>query len=259
MAKHLLTVLIIATFFFVSCKSTKGIKGSATANPNLAVKTVLASHKQANTDFSTLAGRLYVSYEDAKNSQGIGVSLRMEKDKQIWLKASLLGATIAKVHITPTSVQYYETINNTYFDGDFSLLSEVLGTDIDFEKAQAILLGQALVSVKPNTTTMTVVTNKYKLQPRAAIDGFLYTLFLNPDTFKVHEQVIQQPAQNRNLQVLYGPYQSIEKQAFPTRIAIKALEGEAQTTIDIQYRKIDLNPSINFSFSIPEGYNPISL
>lgn len=259
MSKYTRLIVLVILATLSSCKSVKGIKGSATANTNAAVKTVLASHNQAVTTFNTLAARLYVSYEDAKNSQGIGVSLRMEKDKQIWLKASVLGATIAKVYITPTSVQYYETLSNTYFDGDFTLLSDVLGTDIDFQKAQSILLGQALVNLKPSSTTMTVVTNKYKLQPSAAIQGFLYTLFLNPDTFKVSEQVIQQPAENRNLMVFYGPYQSIDKQAYPTTIAIKAIENNEQTTIDIEYRKIDINPNVNFSFDIPQGYTPLTL
>jgi hypothetical protein len=50
---------------------------------------------------------------------------------------------MAKASITPTSVSYYEKIKGTYFEGDFSALSQWLGTDLDFNKIQNMLLGEA--------------------------------------------------------------------------------------------------------------------
>ena len=101
-------------------------------------KDIIKTHDAAVPDFLTLAARMHVVYENEKKHQSITVSLRMEKDEKIWIKASLLGITMAKVLITPETVSYYETISNTYFDGDFRLLSDWLGTEIDFEKAQSI-------------------------------------------------------------------------------------------------------------------------
>ena len=46
---------------------------------------------------------------------------------------------MAKALITPTKVSYYEKINNTYFEGDFSLLSNWLGTDLDFQKSSKFI------------------------------------------------------------------------------------------------------------------------
>jgi hypothetical protein len=48
---------------------------------------------------------------------------------------------MAKASITPTSVSYYEKIKGTYFEGDFSALSQWLGTDLDYNKIQNMLLG----------------------------------------------------------------------------------------------------------------------
>src|SRR5690606_14237698 len=92
-------------------------------------------------------------YETEDRSQSITVSLRMEKDKIIWVKASILGITIAKVLITPDSVGYYETIGKTYFEGDFTLLGEWLGTPINFQQAQNLLLGQSIFDLNASQYT----------------------------------------------------------------------------------------------------------
>ena len=91
----------------MSCKGTKSAAGTT---DNLAVKSIVASHDAASPNFTTLAARVQVVYEDEKKQQSITVSLRMEKDKIIWMKASLLGITLAKAKITPQRVSYYETI-----------------------------------------------------------------------------------------------------------------------------------------------------
>lgn len=252
-------ILLIATLFLSACGGIKPVTGSSTADSSLALKSIIASHKSAEPDFNTLAGRMYVAYEDEKKSQGITVSLRMQKDEKIWIKASLLGVTIAKALITKNSVQYYETIGNTYFDGDFALLSKWLGTDIDFNKAQAILLGQSVFDLNANNYKTVVVANKYRLQPKNPLGDFYFSVLLNPDTFKVSQESVSQPSEMRQLDVQYGQYQLIDNQLFPTTIEVNTDDDGKNTKIEVEYRKIELNPSINFSFNIPEGYSPIEL
>lgn len=257
--KRNLLFLFAVILLLVSCKSIKGINGSETANTSLQAKDIISTHKQASPKFTTMAGRIKVEYEDEKKSQSMTVSLRMEKDKKIWIKASLLGITLAKVLITPEKVSYYETISNTYFDGDFTLLSDWLGTDVDFEKTQAILLGQTMFNLNKGTYTSEVVNNKYKLLPKRQLENFIHSLFLNPDNFKVASATLSQPRANRMLTVHYGPYQQIDGAYYPSEVSINSLEGDSRTRIDVTYRKIDLNVSVSFPFDIPQGYEPIDL
>lgn len=252
-------ILSLFTFVLSACGGIKPVTGSSAADKSLGLKSIIASHNNAAPNFNTLAGRMYVAYEDEKKSQGITVSLRMQKDEKIWIKASILGVTIAKALITKNSVQYYETIGKTYFDGDFALLSDWLGTDIDFKKAQAILLGQSVFDLNANAYSSAIVTNKYRLQPKNPLGDFLFSILLNPDTFKVSQERVSQPSEKRNLTVQYGDYQLIESQLFPTKIEINVNEDDEKTKIEVTYRKIDLNPNINFSFKIPNGYSQIEL
>lgn len=249
-------VLALFTLLLFSCKGTKTITSDA---EDLAVKTIVTSHDAASPNFTTLAARVYVLYEDEKKQQGITVSLRMEKDKVIWMKASLIGITLAKAKITPNSVSYYETVGRTYFDGDFSLLSDWLGTAIDFKKAQSILLGQSIFPIENGKYTTTIQGDKYKLQPKTQPFNFIHSLLLLSSNFKIASETLSQPNEDRILTIRYDEYQTIEGGLYPSEIHVMASEKESTTKIDVTYRKIEPNVSINFPFTIPDGYSEMKL
>lgn len=251
--------LIFLVFVMASCGGAKKIAGSNVPNSELSVKNIINAHEAATPDFKTLAARVQVVYEDEKRLQSITTSVRMEKDKIIWIKASVLGVTLAKILITPERVSYYETLGSSYFDGDFELLSKMLGTEIDFEKAQAILLGQSILDLKASDLTVDILQNKYKLQPKRQQQNFIFSLLLHPENYKVASVNVSQPSDSRLLTIRYGDYQLLEGSYYPSTIELYATEKEEKTKIDINYKKIELNVSISFPFDIPEGYEEIKL
>lgn len=245
-----LIVLIIT-----SCGGAKKITNIEEAS----AKQVINSHKAASPDFKTLAGRMKLVYETDEKMQSITVSLRMEKDKNIWIKASILGITISKVLITPTRVSYYESIGRTYFEGDFALLGEWLGTPINFQQTQNLLLGQSIFTLNPAEYTTEVFQNKFKLRPKQQPQNFIHSLFLNPENFKIASETLSQPNDERLLSIRYGDYQELEGQFYPQDIMIHTSEKGSTTKIEINYKKIDLNVNVSFPFDIPQGYEEIQL
>lgn len=245
-----LIVLIIT-----SCGGAKKITNIEEAS----AKQVINSHKAASPDFKTLAGRMKLVYETDEKMQSITVSLRMEKDKNIWIKASILGITISKVLITPTRVSYYESIGRTYFEGDFALLGEWLGTPINFQQTQNLLLGQSIFTLNPAEYTTEVFQNKFKLRPKQQPQNFIHSLFLNPENFKIASETLSQPNDERLLSIRYGDYQELEGQFYPQDIMIHTSEKGSTTKIEINYKKIDLNMNVSFPFDIPQGYEEIQL
>lgn len=256
--KRYLAFLWISLVLFSACKGTKNTSIQGVANSNLSLSKVINLHDSSESNFKTLASRVQVVYEDSKKRQSITVSLRMEKDKVIWIKASILGITLAKALITPQRVSYYETINNSYFDGDFALISDLLGADLDFEKTQALLLGQSIFDFDKKYK-VSVANNQYQLAPKDQPLNFMHSVFLYPDSFKVASASLAQPNEGRLLQVTYGPYQNIENTYYPSHINIDAAEADEKTTIYVNYKKIDINPKLSFPFTIPDGYELINL
>jgi len=252
-------LILVFTILLASCTGSRTVIGTNNANPGLALKSIINAHRAATPKFSTMASRIKVAYEDEKQRQNITVSLRMQKDEKIWMKASILGITMAKALITQDRVSYYETISNTYFDGDFDLLSNWLGTNLNFEKTQAILLGQSIFGLDKATYTATVSENRYKLEPTQQPANFVHSLLLNPNNFKVNSGVVFQPIDNRQLSIAYGAYRELEGSFYPSVIQINSMEGDSRTNIAVNYRKINLNVSVSFPFEIPNGYEEIQL
>ena len=216
---------------------------------------MLKQIEKVDANFKTLVGKLKVEYIQQDRSEGTTVSLRIEKDKTIWM--SKLG--IAKVLITPQRVAYYNKWDNTYFDGDFTYLSNLLGTELDFQKVQNMLLGQSLFALNDKDYKLDIFDKSYQLQPKKQRELFELFLMINPAHFKMDSQQIAQPEQRRILQIDYLSYQEVENQTFPSQTKILAVENEDQLEINLELKSVQLDEEVRFPFTIPSGYKKIEL
>ncbi len=250
-------LIVLASVLLHGCKGTKVATG--TAVQKLKAEKIIANHYTKSFNYNTLNARVKVRYEDADKSVSPNVTLRMEKDKKIWVSAKVLGITVAKALITPTKVSYYEKITNTYFDGDFKLLSEWLGTSLDFEKVQQLLLGQAIFDLRTEKYQSDIDQQHYQLVPKKQLALFERLFLVYPATYKMHTQQLKQHSEKRDLTITYESYQKVGNQDFPKNIHIRAVEGVDTTTIQVEYRAVDYNPKVSFPFKIPSGYEQVTI
>lgn len=245
-------------FFFLlilSCKSNK-VLTDGNINENLSARTIIKTHYQNEIDFKTLRGKMKIDYSNGDENQGVSVSLRMEKDKAIWISAPL---GIVKAYITPERVSFYNKLENEYFDGDFSYLSNLLGTELDFQKVQNLLLGQALLDLTVEKYDLEVTDKNYQLKPKKAAELFKILFQIEPKNFKIATQQLAQPLKKRLLEIDYRDYQKISQYVLPNSILITAIDKNVRNTIAIQYRNIEFNNPMNFPYKIPKGYKEIIL
>lgn len=248
----LLSTLVLLVF---SCKSAKVIS-DGTVDSRLSSKSVIKSHYQGTTNFKTLSGKIKIDYSDGEDSQGFTVSLRMQKDEAIWISAPL---GIVKAYITPTSVSFYNKLENEYFDGDFAYLSELLGTDVDFDVLQNLLLGQAIVDLRAEKYMISIAEDTYRLIPKNPGTLFKSLFQIEPKNFKMAVQQLSQPLNNRFLQIKYNNYQRIEQSVLPNEIGILAQQEDTENKITLEYRNLELNKLMNFPYKIPKGFKEIVL
>ena len=128
--KYIFLLLFVVSL--VGCKSTKTL-ASGNSDFSLNKKQVIREHFKRTPDFKTLQCKIKIDYKNGDDEQSYSATLRIEKDKTIWISATL---NLVRVLITPERVSFYNKLDNTYFDGDFSYLSDLLGTEIDFQKAR---------------------------------------------------------------------------------------------------------------------------
>nr|WP_299171159.1 DUF4292 domain-containing protein [uncultured Allomuricauda sp.] len=246
--------LLLTLLVFGACKSTKSITGGE-IDERMSAKRIIENHYANQIDFKTLSGRIKIDYSNGKSEQGVSVSLRMEKDKVIWISAPL---GVVKAHITPDRVSFYNKLQNEYFDGDFSYLSELLGTELDFDKVQSLLLGDAILDLRERKYVSGTTEGNYQLKPKKAHELFKILFQLEPRNFKVAAQEITQPEENRRLSTKYT-YQDISGKALPDKIDIVALENMDRTTIGLSFKSMELNRNLNFPYKIPKGFDEIIL
>jgi len=252
MIKNIATLLLMS-LLIMGCGSKKKILKIEDA----ATTKVVSMHYGKEADFKTLNSRLRLQYQDEERSQSLTVSFRMQKDSAIWMSAQLLGIPLAKALITKDRVSYYEKIGKTFFDGDYSLVSKWIGTDLDFEKLQNLLIGQTIYDLREDKYVLTESSQGYQLVPSNEMELIKKLFLLDPKSYKTIAQQLSQEKENRNVTVTYPKYQKVNNQDFPEEIKIVANSEGKGTQIEILYRSVTFNEPVSFPFDIPSGYDEI--
>ncbi len=255
MTKRILLMGLPILLLFSSCKT---IKPNESSTKMLSVKKIVKAYEKASFSKNTLQAKIKVRYKDPKTAQSAVVKLRLKKDEIIWMSGSFLGIPLAKVKITPTSVQYYEKITRTYFDGDFSLISEVLGTELNFDQLQNMLLGQSMLPLD-NKYELQMENNSYLLTPKKQALLFNMFCWINPMHFKVDKQILEDTSANQTLSILYSNYQELSNENLPKNIHIKAVQSKKVTSIEMEYRNVEFDKELRYPFEIPSNYKKINL
>ncbi len=254
MTKHLFISFIFTVILFAGCKSTKRVVKTGELKNDMSSSQIIKAHKKSLFRFKTMQSKVKIQYIQGEESQSYTVNLRMQKDEVIWMSSTL---GIVRAKITPDKVSYYNKLDNTYFDGDFSLISEFLGTDVDFDNIQNILLGEAIFNLDSRSFGSDIHEESYLLFPEDQDALYEIFLLLNPGHFKMDSQQLAQPFEGRMLQIDYTDYQEIGRQILPEYIRVIALENNDETIVNMEFRSVTLNSELRFPFRIPSGFEEI--
>ncbi|PQJ77201.1 DUF4292 domain-containing protein [Polaribacter glomeratus] len=248
-----LKYILLITLVLTSCKTKKNMIDANAIAKEISAKKVAKKHIAANFDKKTLDAKLKVNFNNGKIDQSFSVNLMIEKDKVIWLKGTKF-ITVFKAKITPTTVSYYSPFAKNYFEGDFSMIKQLLGVEINFEQLQNLFLGQSLLNVKEQDQELQIVNNRYILSPEKQAELFHIFFTINPSHFKLDEQTIVNVDKDLRLDVKYPSYNLIENVIFPSEVNIKAKTVDSFTEIDIIYKSVEFNTNLKMSYDIPNNY-----
>lgn len=245
---------IFTILLFASCKP-KAVLAEGSANNTIAADKIIESHYNNKSNFSTLYIKASAHYEDANNTQNVSAEIKIKKDEKILVSIRVLGITMAKALITPTSVQYYDKLGNKYFEGDYAGLSKWLGTDLDFQKVQNLLIGKAIDDLHKGKYVVSIMEKLYKLQSN--VGNSENSFYFEADNFLIKRQEINQPALDRTLQVVYPDFKKYDEAILPLALSINARQKENKTNINIEYKNSTFNEDLSFPYNVPESYERI--
>ena len=186
------------------------------------------------------------------------LSFRMEKDKTIWISAPL---GVAKALITPEKAEYYNRLDSSFFSGDFSYISKLLGIDVGFNELQNLLLGNALYSLNFKSEGFIKLlpedNNRYNIEVTGESPVEVIYRFL-PDNYRVEVTEVNHLGANQKAIATYS-YQQVGELLLPLSIKIVASEGENSTQIILEFKGLDLDKKLSFPFKIPSGMKEITI
>ena len=247
---------VASSLMLSSCKSKMAVVKAEKKETSLSVNKIIENHYNNKTEFSTLYIKASVQYLSEKQNQNITTEIKIKKDEQILISIRFLGITMAKVSITPTTVSYYEKMKGSYYDGDFIALSQLLGTDLDFNKIQNILLGRAIDDLKNGKYTNSLVDQAYRLDDTSD-KNIKKSFYIDENSFLINRQEITQTSEERMLQIIYSNRKEFYEMVLPLVTTINTYQKSGKTEINLEYNTISFNEELSFPYSIPNDYTRI--
>lgn len=254
-------LLILTISLLFSCKSKQKVldsKPDTSIVENASVENIIKNHYAIKRDFKTAYFKANVDYSDPKQSISVSADIRIKKDEIILVSIKFLGFTVAKALITPTQVKYYEKTSGKYFEGDYKTLSNWLGTELDFQKVQNMLLGQAIDNLSEGKYNLSMEESLPKLEDNSK--GNLKKSFVfDINSFWLNRQEITQQTPLRTLKVNYSNYKSYPESVIPGELLIFANQENKTTTISVAYKNATFNEELTYPYSVPSGYEQIKI
>lgn len=259
MNKFLVKLVLICfscLFLLQSCKSKSAVVTLAKNDTQQMGINTIENYYNNKVDFSTLYIKSNVRYDNGKQSQNVTAEIKVKKDEQILVSIRFLGITMAKSLITPKSVSYYEKIKGTYFEGDFSTLSQWLGTDLNYDKVQNMLLGRAVDDLRMGKYTESKVDQTIQLNE--ILDSKVKkSFFFDANTYVLKSQEIEQIAESRKIQIGYSNHSTYKEAIIPLNVLISTFQAKGTTEINLEYNTVTFNEELSFPYAVPNDYKRI--
>ncbi|KJD36794.1 deoxyuridine 5'-triphosphate nucleotidohydrolase [Tamlana sedimentorum] len=256
MIKHIKYSFILGLVVFVfGCKTAKTVTNGE-ANLNLNTKQLIKENAKRVATYKTLQSKLKLTLTQKGKTQSYTVTYRSKMDEVIWINAPF---SVIRAMITPEKVSFYNKLDNTYFDGDYNYLSDLLGTELDFYKVQNLLIGETIYNLNTSDYEAEVADGNYVVKPKVQRNLFDILFLIDPSILKVKSQRILQPVEQRDLQINYLSHQNINNQSLPEEIKVVAVEENEELIVNLEFKNVVLNEDLRFPFKIPSGFKAIEL
>lgn len=270
MNKGIIAFVAFLLLFSVSCKQADKARKSSLDEKSTAY--LLEQMKKNAFNFNTLSYKAAVSIKQEESKKSFKTTIRLKRDSAIWISISpALGIEVARVLIIQDTVKILNRLNKEYFIGDYSYLNKRFDIDLEFTFIQALLLGNPIdfqedKKLKFKTDKdLYYIGNLRKNKANRADEKperiekekeELMSVWLNPTNFKIQKFLFSDLSANRFITGDYEDYFKLEEQVIPKKLSFN-FQSEKPSQLNLEYSRVELNKSLNFSFNIPSKYEQV--
>ena len=250
--KKILSILFIVSLLFYSCSAVKPINTGKTSK--ITLKKLIKKTNNHNFSAENYSSRFEVKFENKnQNFSGRG-KIKVLKDSIIWGSLNFMGIPAAKFLITPNKIQFYNKVDQTYYDGDFQAVYELTGTKLSFIDIQNLLFANLIKPIKENKFQFQNKISKYLLMSTNPKDK-IQEINIIPK-YKVGKFIFK-PNNGQTFTVLYPGFYKIKNQIIPSEIRIKTAGTNNDLFLKIKFKNPQINQKQTYPFKIPSNYSKL--
>lgn len=237
-----------------SCKNRDRGNGNLKVN-GLTKEEVMKKHEAARADFNIMSFKGKADFETTKdgekNSVGFSYKVYLAKDSLLWASISKLGVPFGTVLVDQDSVRMRVSLGKTAILCDFTVLTNMLGMDVNFDLVQSFFTGDPVFEAED----LTMIPGEAKgIRLDEERPPYMVSWFLNGKSFKLDKMVAEDRKLDRKSTITYGDFRVVSGQDIPGNALIEVTQPES-VRIELEHTKIEIEPSKStFSFRIPKSY-----
>jgi hypothetical protein len=203
-----------------------------------------------HTQFTTFNGKAKVNYEAKGDKKDFAATIRIQKDKKIWISITALGMFEAvRVLITPDTITVLNRIAREAQIVPFSEAGKLLPIHVDFQSLQSLLIGDVL---KTGATPTSAVDTANELRLGIISPDFTQDVIYTKADTLLRSQLLS--SGNSTMVALYSDYEVISGHRFPKSRVMDMTDKGEPNHIDMEFNKVSFDEEVNMDFSIPSKY-----
>jgi len=288
----LLSVLIT----MAACRTDKSALKSKEPIKNRTAGHLLRNYERNEFHFDWIGMKIDAESVTMGETQGFKATLRMRKDSAIWVSISpALGIEVFRILITQDSISLISKIpdNKYYYSGSLDVLSNMLGTEIDFDMLQNLLVGNALGLDRDEGRFRSeidgdshLLISRYKRKMRRVVgvddrkleddtivvnpndpryqrvirrldekdEMIVSRYWLEPENYRLIKSVFNDLIAQRSLDVRYDEFVQNDQQYYPSNIRLRVSNPKSTQELNLDITKLVSDKTFEFTFEIPEGF-----
>ena len=260
---RLFIFVLMAALLLPSCHTRRSIIKAPLKEEGAAYLLERLDHSELKFDW--FSARFSARFSEGNKSTDLRGQIRIRKDSVIWISFSpALGIEMARLMITQDSVVFMNRIDKIFFEGDYQFVNRFLGTSVDFDMIQALVIGNDFQFYETSTFRAAVDGGEYRLSTtgrRKTVKmveedpvPLIQNIWLDPESFKISRVDMKEyGGDSKKLEVRYEDFVKLNDQRIPSKLSF-LVTGDQKISLSIRYTRTAHDEAVTFPFSIPSEY-----
>lgn len=200
-----------------------------------------------------LTGSARLSYDNGDMAVGATASIKMQKDKVVWMSVKKFGFELGRAKITPDSIYILDRINNQYAAEPISYIEDNFQLPADLGMLQQILLGNPVFLTK-NNVKGDLLNDMYRLS--ASTETARNDYWFRMPTYTMEKMEFKQESENRVLSIQLQDYKDAGSNRDFSYLRLITVDSPStgQAAIELEFSSVKINVPSEIKFSIPPRY-----